>query len=86
MGLDIVTYGDFNLCPGKLISLKIPKSTDANVMKSDQKEGMIDNLLSGKYLVAHVAHIFDGSEYRCDIGLQKDSLTYDLDSKTKIGK
>ena len=86
MGLDIVTYGDFNLCPGKLISLKIPKSTDANIMKSDQKEGMIDNLLSGKYLVAHVAHIFDGSEYRCDIGLQKDSLTYDLDSKTKIGK
>jgi hypothetical protein len=55
-------------------------------MTSDQREGMMDKLLSGKYLVASVAHVFDGNEYRCDVGLQKDSLTYDLDSKTKIGK
>ncbi len=47
---------------------------------------MIDKLLSGKYLVASVAHIFDGNEYTCDIGVQKDSLGYDLDSRTSIGK
>ena len=86
MGLDIEVYGDFNLCPGKLIELKIPKSTDSNIMTSDQREGMIDKLLSGKYLITSVAHVFDGKEYRCDIGVQKDSLTYDLDSKIKIGK
>jgi len=86
MGLDMEIYGDFKLCPGKLVELKIPKSTDENIMTSDQREGMMDKLLSGKYLVASVAHVFDGNEYRCDVGLQKDSLTYDLDSKTKIGK
>jgi len=86
MGLDLELYGDFNMCPGKLIDLQIPKSTDENVLPSDQREGMIDKLLSGTYLVAHVAHVFNGKEYRCSVGVQKDSLTYDLDSRTKIGQ
>jgi len=86
MSLDLELYGDFKLCPGKLINLKIAKSTDENIMESNQREGMIDNLLSGVYIIGSVAHVFDGNEYRCDIGVQKDSLTYDLDSRTKIGK
>lgn len=86
MGLDLELYGDFKLCPGKVVNLKIAKSTDENILESNQRNGMQDKLLSGKYLVASVAHIFDGTEYRCDVGLQKDSLTYDLDSKTTIGK
>ena len=47
---------------------------------------MIDKLLSGKYIVTELAHVFDGTEYKCDIGIQKDSLTYDVDSDIKIGK
>ncbi len=86
MGLDLALYGDFKLCPGKIINLKISKSTDENILTSKEREGMIDKLLSGKYLVASVAHIFDGNEYTCDIGVQKDSLGYDLDSRTSIGK
>ena len=85
MGLDILLYGDFNLSPGKIIELKLSKSTDENILKQDQREAMVDKLLSGKYLISSIAHVFDGNEYKCDIGIQKDSLTYDLDSRTKIG-
>ena len=85
MGLDLELYGDFKLSPGKLISLKIPKSTDANILKSEGRDGMVDQLLSGNYIVSSIAHVFDGNEYKCDIGIQKDSLTYDLDSKIIIG-
>jgi len=85
MGLEIELYGDFNLCPGKIIELKIVKSTDANILESNQKEGMIDKHLSGKYLVAAVEHVFDGNEYRCLVSIHKDSLNYDLDSNIKIG-
>lgn len=85
MGLDIVTYGDFDLCPGKIIELKIPKSTDENILKQEEKENMTDKLLSGKYIIASIAHVFDGDEYKCDMGIQKDSLLYDLDSKIKVG-
>ena len=86
MGLDIFVYGDFNLTVGKKVELEITKSTDANIQESDRKTGMIDILLSGKYMVTDIAHIFDGTEYLCDVGLQKDSLIFDLDSDIKIGK
>lgn len=85
MGLDIELYGDFNLAPGKVVNLKIPKSTDANILTSEKRNAMIDMLLSGNYIVSSIAHIFDGNEYRCDVGIQKDSLSYDLDSKIVIG-
>ncbi len=85
MGLDIVIYGDFDLSPGKIIELTIPKSTDVNILKAEGRDAMKDKLLSGKYVVSSIAHVFDGNEYKCDIGLQKDSLLYDLDSKITIG-
>lgn len=85
MGLDIDVYGDFDISPGRIVELKIPKSTDANILKSEGLDGMKDKLLSGKYLVSSISHIFDGDQYTCDIGLQKDSLLYDLDSKITIG-
>ena len=47
---------------------------------------MLDNLLSGNYIVTSLAHVFDGTEYKCDVGIQKDSLIFDLDSEIRIGK
>ena len=36
-------------------------------------------------MVTSIAHVFDGTEYKCDVGIQKDSLNFDLDSEIKIG-
>ena len=46
---------------------------------------MLDDLLSGNYIVTSLAHVFNGKEYQCDVGIKKDSLTFDLDSDIKIG-
>ena len=86
MGLDIFLYGDFNLSVGKKVNLKITKSTDEKIQESNRKTGMLDNLLSGNYIVTSLAHVFDGTEYKCDVGIQKDSLIFDLDSEIRIGK
>jgi hypothetical protein len=37
-------------------------------------------------MITELAHVFNGTEYICDIGIQKDSLTYNIDSDIKIGK
>tara|TARA_R110000782_G_scaffold104469_4_gene192174 strand:- start:1424 stop:2785 length:1362 start_codon:yes stop_codon:yes gene_type:complete len=85
MGLDIFLYGDFNLAVGNKVNLQITKSTDVNIQESNRKTGMQDLLLSGNYMVTSIAHVFDGTEYKCDVGIQKDSLNFDLDSEIKIG-
>ena len=41
------------------------------------------NLSSGKYLVTSIAHIFTMEEYTCDIGIQKDSVLFDMNEKLK---
>ena len=86
IGLDMTTYGDLNMTVGKILDLNIMKSTDSNVQDRNRKNGMVDKLLSGKYIITELAHVFNGTEYICDIGIQKDSLTYNIDSDIKIGK
>jgi len=66
--------GDFELTPGKVIALLIPKSTDTESLKLDPR----DRILSGKHVVTSIEHRFSNSEYTMNIVVQKDSFEFDL--------
>ncbi len=84
MGLDIEIYGDFNLQVGNKVGVIIPK--DGDITTTDGKLAIVDKYIGGSYLVSSVSHYFSPDEYRCSVGLQKDSLSFDLDSKIELGK
>lgn len=67
----ITLRGDFNLQPGKMIEIDLPKATDPKA----GEDGTRDDLLSGKYLVVGTKHRFDKDGYKVDLKLKKDSVT-----------
>ena len=84
MGLDMEIYGDFHLSVGSKIGIIIPKPNDSASMSGTQKP--VDKYIGGSYIVTSISHFFSPSDYRCSVGLQKDSLGFDLDSEITIGK
>ena len=66
--------GDFELTPGAVISLLIPKSTDIESLNLDPR----DRILSGKHMVTSIEHRFSNSEYTMNLVVQKDSFEFDL--------
>lgn len=78
---EITTAGDFNMRPGRKVSLEIPKAIDLKAFDYKTMKGLFDNYfdrtVSGKYLVTSVIHMFD-TEYHCRLRLKRDSLTYDV--------
>lgn len=84
MGLDMEIYGDFNLSVGSKIGIIIPKPNDSASISGAQKP--VDKYIGGSYIVTSISHFFSPSDYRCSVGLQKDSLGFDLDSEITIGK
>lgn len=86
MGLDIELNGDFNLTVGKKVNIIVPKAKNDIAQISGGKLSVIDNYLSGVYIVSSISHYFSGTDYKCNLGLQKDSLSFDLDEKIELGK
>lgn len=66
----ITLRGDFNLQPGKMIEIDLPKATDPKA----GEDGTRDDLLSGKYLVVGTKHRFAKDGYKVDLKLKKDSI------------
>ncbi len=84
MGLDIEIYGDFHLSVGSRVGIIRPKADDGVGVTG--KNNMIDKYIGGAYIVTSISHMFSPSDYRCSVGLQKDSLGIDLDENIELGK
>jgi len=84
MGLDIEIYGDFNLSAGMRVGVIRPKADDGVGVTG--RNNLVDKYIGGAYIVTSVSHLFSPSDYRCSVGLQKDSLGIDLDSNIELGK
>lgn len=67
----ITLRGDFNLQPGKVIEIDLPKATDPKA----GEDGSRDDLLSGKYIIVGTKHRFDKDGYKVDLKLKKDSVS-----------
>ena len=85
MGLDMEIYGDFNISVGKKVGIIIPKPDD-NQSGARAGKRIVDKYIGGAYIVTSISHFFSPTDYRCSVGLQKDSLSFDLDSDIEIGK
>lgn len=85
IGLDMDIYGDFNLSVGRKVGIIIPKP-DNNASISKGKRNFTDKYIGGSYIVSSISHYFSPEDYRCNIGLQKDSLGFNLDDEIVIGK
>ena len=78
---ELVIAGDFNMRPGRKITLEIPKAIDLKAFDKKTMKGNFDDtfdrIISGNYLVTSVIHQFN-EEYHCRIRVKRYSLTYDL--------
>lgn len=86
MGLDIELNGDFNLTVGKKVNIIVPKAKNDITQMTGGKLSVIDKYIGGVYIVASISHFFSPNDYKCNLGLQKDSLSFDLDKKIELGK
>jgi len=82
MGLDIEIYGDFQICVGSKVGVIIPKPDKGEA--SGRK--VTDKYIGGSYIVTSLSHLFSPTDYRCSVGLQKDSVGFDIDSDIELGK
>ena len=85
MGLDMEIYGDFNLSVGRKVGIIIPKP-DKSESGINEGNKFTDKYIGGVYLVSSISHFFSPNDYRCSVGLQKDSLAFDLDAGIELGK
>ena len=77
--IDMIIAGDFNFAPGKIVELEILKHADITeeLVSGDD---VIDQMLSGKYLVTKTIHHFAKDGYVIHATLKKDSFKeYQLD-------
>ena len=84
MGLDMEIYGDFDISVGRKVGIIIPKANDSVLASANRN--FTDKYLGGTYIIASISHFFSQTDYRCSVGLQKDSIGIDLDSDIEIGK
>ena len=76
---EIDLYSDFNLYPGSIIFIAIPKSADPTSFEGKEPRDMLQ---SGIYLVTRITHIFKNNEYKMKVTIGKDRSMLDLDSVT----
>ena len=48
------------------------------IKQQDNDDDILDNIVSGKYLVSSINHVIDREKHECHMELIKDSLTMDL--------
>jgi hypothetical protein len=67
-------YGDFNLNPGKKITIQIPVSIGEDIDETEIA-GTLDSDLSGDYIISTAVHIFKNGEYTTKLRLIKPLQT-----------
>ena len=75
--LEIILPGDFELCAGKVIKLKIQKATESEHIENSR---MIDPYLSGNYLVESITHSFD-TEFLQNVIIKRNTLGSDINEE-----
>jgi hypothetical protein len=68
----IVVYGDFDLNPGRRITIEIPKSVNQGDYAGASGDEL-DRSMSGDYIVAVVAHSFTNGVYTSKVKIIKDA-------------
>lgn len=79
--IQIVVCGRTDYTVGKVVKIKMFKSEP--IKASDNEEDILDNIVSGKYLVSSINHVIDREKHECHMELIKDSLTVNLDKGGK---
>jgi hypothetical protein len=79
--IEIVVPGRTDYTVGKTVTIKKFKSEP--LKESDNTNEVLDDLISGKYLVSAIHHNINKQKHECRMELIKDSLTMNLD---KAGK
>ena len=69
---EVTIHGDFELNPGKVVELKFPKAADP---AQTGIRDLIDNNLSGKYIVISTIHRFKDQEYYTSFRAKRDSFS-----------
>jgi hypothetical protein len=81
---ELSLYGDFSLSSGSVIQINVIKSGDTKVIRNSEKGSspseIYDSVLSGKYIVTGISHVF-GEDYYCRIRIKKDSPLFSLSKK-----
>lgn len=73
---DISLAGDFELNPGKLITLNLLKAIDPKTETENAQgdDNRWDQKLSGRYLITSVIHSIDSDGYYCNCRVKKDRI------------
>ena len=76
--MTLVLPGDFDMSPGKIISLIAPIQADITLEMAEGKP-FVDGFVSGHYLVSTVTHHFSANNgYTINLNLKKDSFIKQL--------
>ena len=72
--MKITLAGDFDMAPGKIITIETPKQADISEELAEAEQ-YVDTFVTGNYLVSTITHHFSGNEgYQMYINLKKDSF------------
>ena len=71
--------GNFNIWAGKVIEIEMPKAADLEHIQGAKE--LKDEILSGKFLITSLVHIFKDSQYTISATCSKDSSIIDLNSE-----
>lgn len=75
--INITVAGRTDYTVGQKVNVKSYKSEP--IKGSDNDEDILDNIISGNYLIATINHVIDREKHECHMQLIKDSLTINLD-------
>jgi hypothetical protein len=75
--INIVVCGRTDYTVGQKVNVKSFKNEP--IKGSDNDEDILDNIISGNYLIATINHVIDREKHECHMQLIKDSLTINLD-------
>lgn len=75
--INITVAGRTDYTVGQKVNVKSYKAEP--IKGSDNDEDILDNIISGNYLIATINHVIDREKHECHMQLIKDSLTVNLD-------
>ena len=81
MSHTLTLNGDFDLYTGAVVELNILKPQHPDTI-IDNKE--LDELMSGKYVVSSISHVFDADEYYMLTTVKRESSKLDFDGAVKL--
>ena len=81
MTQELVLNGDFDLYSGAVVELNILKPEHPDVIEGNKE---VDEMMSGKYIVSNISHVFDADEYYMLTTVKKESSALDFDGAVKL--